>query len=218
MSKILKKYKKECLWILVLLTAFLVLTYFVVTSKTSKIDEAAFNLLIKLKCRPVTGILYVITKIGSSLGVVIVLLISLIPFIKTKKLSDFKYVLINTMLGVLLMKGIKEIVRRTRPSWKWIKEGGYSYPSGHTISAVLLYGTLLLIVNKNVHGKLRKPLIVFLSIMMFLIPISRIYFGVHYLTDVLASTILGIIILIITNIIMDKEYYIHDKNKDRKTI
>ena len=118
----------------------------------------------------------------------------------------------------ILMKGIKEIVRRTRPSWKWIKEGGFSYPSGHTISAVLLYGTLLLIVKKHVHGKSRKPLIIFLSCMMFLIPISRIYFGVHYLTDVLASTILGIIILIITNMIMDKEYYIHDKNKDRKTI
>ena len=214
----MKKYKKECLWILVLLVLFLVLTYFVITLKTSKIDEEVFNLLIRLKCKPVTSILYVITEIGSSIGVVIVLLILLIPFIKTKKLSDFKYVLINTMLGVLLMKGIKEIVRRTRPFWKWIKQGGFSYPSGHTISAILLYGTLLLIVKKHVHGKLRKPLIVFLICMMFLIPISRIYFGVHYLTDVLASTILGIIILIITNIIMDKEYYIHDKNKDRKTI
>ena len=203
----MKKYKKECLWILVLLVLFLVLTYFVITLKTSKIDGAAFNLLIRLKCKPVTSILYVITEIGSSIGVIMVLLISL-----------FKYVLINTMLGVLLMKGIKEIVRRTRPSWKWIREGGFSYPSGHTISAVLLYGTLLLIVKKHVHGKLRKPLIVFLSCMMFLIPISRIYFGVHYLTDVLASIILGIIILIITNIIMDKEYYIHDKNKDRKTV
>lgn len=213
-----KKIKKEYLWILVLLVLFLVLTYLVITLKTSKIDGAVFNLLIRLKCKPVTSILYVITEIGSSIGVIMVLLISLIPFIKTKKLSDFKYVLINTMLGVLLMKGIKEIVRRTRPSWKWIKEGGFSYPSGHTISAVLLYGTLLLIVKKHVHGKLRKPLIIFLSCMMFLIPISRIYFGVHYLTDVLASTILGIIILIITNMIMDKEYYIHDKNKDRKTI
>ena len=103
----MKKYKKECLWILVLLVLFLVLTYFVVTLKTSKIDEAAFNLLIRLKCKPLTSILYVITEIGSSIGVVIVLLILLIPFIKTKKLSDFKYVLINTMLGVLLMKGIK---------------------------------------------------------------------------------------------------------------
>ena len=108
MSKVLKKYKKECLWILVLLVLFLVLTYLVVTLKTSKIDEEAFNLLIRLKCKPVTSILYVITEIGSSIGVIMVLLISLIPFIKTKKLSDFKYVLINTMLGVLLMKGIKE--------------------------------------------------------------------------------------------------------------
>ena len=107
----MKKYKKECLWILVLLVLFLVLTYLVITLKTSKIDEEAFNLLIRLKCKPVTSILYVITEIGSSIGVIMVLLISLIPFIKTKKLSDFKYVLINTMLGVLLMKGIKEIVR-----------------------------------------------------------------------------------------------------------
>lgn len=210
--------KKKYVLIAILLMLFLILTGLVITGKMDVLDKYLFDLLIKLKCTPLSNVLYVITQIGSSIGVIVVLLISLIPFIKTKKLSDFKYVLINTILGVLLMKGIKEIVRRVRPSWKWIKQGGYSYPSGHTISAVLLYGTLLLIVSKNVHGKLRKPLIVFLSIMMFLIPISRIYFGVHYLTDVLASVILGSIILIITSIIMDKEYYIHDKNKNRKTI
>ena len=81
-----KKIKKEYLCILVLLVLFLVLTYLVITLKTSKIDGAAFNLLIRLKCKPVTSILYVITEIGSSIGVIMVLLISLIPFIKTKKL------------------------------------------------------------------------------------------------------------------------------------
>lgn len=210
--------KRKIVLILILLVLFFILTGLVVTGKMDVLDKSLFELLIKLKCKPLTNILYVITEIGSTIGVIIVLITSLISFIKTKKLSDFKYVLMNTIIGVLLMKGIKEIVRRVRPSWKWIKEGGYSYPSGHTISAVLLYGTLLLIVSKNVQGKLRKPLIAFLSIMMILIPISRIYFGVHYLTDVLASVILGFIILIITSIIMDKEYYIRDKNKNRKTI
>ena len=210
--------KKKYVLIIVLLMLFLILTGLVITGKMDVLDKYLFNFLIKLKCKPLSGILYVITKIGSTIGVIVVLLIILIPFIKLKKLSDFNYVFINTILGVLLMKGIKEIVRRARPSWRWIKESGYSYPSGHTISAVLLYGTLLLIVSKNVNGKLRKPLIIFLSIMLFLIPISRIYFGVHYLTDVLASYILGFIILIITSINMNKEYYIHDKNKNRKTI
>lgn len=210
--------KRKVVLIVILLVLFFILTGLVVTGKMDVLDKSLFELLIKLKCKPLTNILYVITEIGSTIGVIIVLITSLISFIKTKKLSDFKYVLMNTIIGVLLMKGIKEIVRRVRPSWKWIKEGGYSYPSGHTISAVLLYGTLLLIVSKNVQGKLRKPLIAFLSIMMILIPISRIYFGVHYLTDVLASVILGFIILITTSIIMDKEYYIRDKNKNRKTI
>lgn len=210
--------KRKVVLIVILLVLFFILTGLVVTGKMDVLDKSLFELLIKLKCKPLTNILYVITEIGSTIGVIIVLITSLISFIKTKKLLDFKYVLMNTIIGVLLMKGIKEIVRRVRPSWKWIKEGGYSYPSGHTISAVLLYGTLLLIVSKNVQGKLRKPLIAFLSIMMILIPISRIYFGVHYLTDVLASVILGFIILIITSIIMDKEYYIRDKNKNRKTI
>lgn len=213
-----KIVKRKFILVTILLALFFVLTVLVMMGKMDDIDKHLFDLLIKLKCAPLSSILYVITEIGSTVGVIVVLLISLIFFIKAKKLSDFKYVLINTVIGVLLMKGIKEIVKRVRPSWKWIKEGGYSYPSGHTISSVLLYGTLLLIVRKNVHGKLRKPLIAFLSMMMVLIPVSRIYFGVHYLTDVLASTMLGTIILIITSIIMDREYYIHDKNKNRKTI
>ena len=56
------------------------------------------------------------------------------------------------------MKVLKHIIKRIRPSWKWIVQSGFSYPSGHTISAVLLYGTLILLVYKKVHGKYRKPL------------------------------------------------------------
>ena len=54
--------------------------------------------------------------------------------------------------------------------------------------------------------------------MIILTGLSRIYFGAHYLTDVIASIILGTIILIISSMIMNKEYGSNDKNKDRKTI
>ena len=113
------------------------------------------------------------------------------------------------------MKLIKDVIRRVRPSWKWISQGGFSYPSGHTISAILLYGSLILIINKKMSGKPKKVATFLASLMMILIPVSRIYFGVHYLTDVLASIILGFIILIITNIFMNKEF-LNDKNKVRK--
>ena len=53
--------------------------------------------------------------------------------------------------------------------------------------------------------------------MIFLISVSRIYFGVHYVTDVVASLILGSVILIISNIFIEREIN-NDKNKDRKNI
>lgn len=213
----MKRLRKEYYFISVLLILFIVLTIFVVGGKTSVIDEAFFNNVIKIENNVLTKILYVITNIGSTIGVVIILILLAIFFMRRKSLSDFKYILVNVSIGVILMKVLKHIIKRIRPSWKWIVQSGFSYPSGHTISAVLLYGTLILLVNKKIKGKYKKTLISFFSIMIFLISISRIYFGVHYLTDVVASLILGSIILIISNSFMNKEF-LNDKDNDRKTI
>ena len=210
----MKKIKKEYIFVSILLILFFVLTIFVVSDKTSILDEKFFSSIIKLENNILTKILYIITNIGSTLGVAIVLVLLAVIFMKKKSLSDFKYVVSNVCIGVILMKILKHIIKRVRPSWKWIVQGGFSYPSGHTISAILLYGTLILLVNRKLNSKYKKYIMGFLYIMIFLISISRIYFGVHYLTDVVASLILGSIILIISNIFMNKEFSC-DKNKDR---
>lgn len=209
----MKKVKKEYYFISILLILFMLLTIFVVSGKTSFLDEGFFNNIIKLENNVLTKILYVITNIGSTIGVIIVLIFLAVLFIKKKSFSDFKYIFINVGIGVIVMQVLKNIIKRVRPTWKWIKQAGFSYPSGHTISAILLYGTLILLVYKKVDNKYKKPIILFLFLMIFLISISRIYFGVHYLTDVIASLLLGFIILIISNMFMDKEF-LNDKNKD----
>lgn len=213
----MKKIKKEYYLIAILLIMFILLTIFVASNKTLNIDEAMFNKIISIKNKPLSYILFTFTTIGSTAGVFVVLFITAILFLKQKKFSDFKYVLINVATGVILMSVIKNIIGRVRPSWKWITQGGFSYPSGHTISAVLLYGTLILLIQKRLNGKVKRPLMLIFVIMILLIAISRIYFGVHYLTDVLAAIILGTIILIISNLFMNKEFN-NDKDKVRKTI
>ena len=213
----MKKIKKEYYLLTLLMILFILLTFFVMVEKTNLIDEMFFNSIIKLKNNVLTKTLYVITNIGSTIGVALLLVVTAIIFIRKKAFSDFKYVFFNVVLGVFLMQGLKYVIKRIRPSWKWIVQGGFSYPSGHTISAILLYGTLILLVSKKVKRKFKVPLIVGFSLMIFLISISRIYFGAHYLTDVIASLILGTIILIISNMFMNKEFS-DDKNKDRKTI
>ncbi len=213
----MKKIRKEYYFIAILLILFILLTMFVLGGKVDIIDEIVFNNIIKLKGNVITKILYIITSLASTIGIFVLLGITSVTFLRRKVFSDFKYVIGNVLIGVVLMDIIKNIIKRVRPSWKWIAQGGFSYPSGHTISALLLYGTLMLLIYKKVHGKERKPLLICFSLMVILTGLSRIYFGAHYLTDVVASLILGSIILIISNMFMDKEFN-NDKNKDRKAI
>lgn len=213
----MKKLKKEYYFIAILLVLFILLTMLVVKGKANVFDESFFNNVIKLRGNVITKFLYVITNLASTIGIVILLGVTSFIFLKHKAFSDFKYVIGNVSIGVILMQVLKSIIKRARPSWKWIVQGGFSYPSGHTISALLLYGTLILLVYKKVHGRKRKPLLICFSLMIILTGLSRVYFGAHYLSDVLASLLLGSIILIISNMFMNKEFN-DDKNKGRKTI
>lgn len=213
----MKKIKKEYYLIAILLILFIALTVFVVGDKTIGLDEGVFNRLSALKTASLTKFLYVITTLASTAGIVVLLVFTMVLFLRKKALSDFKYVVGNVAVAVVLMQTLKLIIKRVRPAWKWIVQDGFSYPSGHTISAFVFYGTLILLVNKKVKGKLRKPLISLLSLMIILTGISRVYFGVHYLTDVLASVILGSIILIVSNIFMNKEFN-DDKNKVKPSV
>lgn len=214
----MKKIKKEYYFIAILFILFILLTIFVVVGNASLIDENFYNGIIKLKNNTLTNILYVITNLASSIGIISLVILTSIVFIRRKKVSSLKYVILNVLSGVFLMQILKNIIRRARPSWKWIKQGGFSYPSGHTISALLLYGTIILLVSKRYDGKYKKQIIIVSSAMIILTGISRIYFGAHYLSDVIASTLLGTIILIISGLLMDRESKNNDKDKIKKSI
>lgn len=214
----MKKIKKEYYFIAILFIIFILLTIFVVVGNASLIDENFYNGIIKLKNDTLTNILYVITNLASTIGIISLVILTSIVFIRRKKVSSLKYVILNVLSGVFLMQILKNIIRRTRPSWKWIKQGGFSYPSGHTISALLLYGTIILLVSKRYDGKYKKQIIIVSSAMIILTGISRIYFGAHYLSDVIASTLLGTIILTISGLLMDKESKDNDKDKIKKSI
>ena len=143
----MKKIKKEYYLIAILLILFIALTVFVVGDKTIGLDEGVFNRLSTLKTDSLTKFLYVITTLASTAGIVVLLVFTMVLFLRKKALSDFKYVVGNVAVAVVLMQTLKLIIKRVRPAWKWIVQDGFSYPSGHTISAFVFYGTLILLVN-----------------------------------------------------------------------
>ena len=90
---------------------------------------------------------------------------------------------------------IKIVIARPRPpiDVRLIDIENYSFPSGHSIMSMVLYGLLIYFVYKYVKNKILKAiLILILSILIIFIGFTRIWLGVHFLTDVIAGFSLGI--------------------------
>lgn len=91
---------------------------------------------------------------------------------------------------------LKNTFLRERPTGiNIISETGYSFPSGHSLTAMAFYGFIIYLIYKS-NIKNKKIYIILLGLIIFLIGISRIYLGVHFATDVLAGFIISIIFLI----------------------
>lgn len=64
------------------------------------------------------------------------------------------------------------------------------------MAAFGFYGFAIYLIYKNMKNKvIRDRLIILLSILIFLVGISRVYLGVHYATDVIGAFIIGAIYL-----------------------
>lgn len=106
----------------------------------------------------------------------------------------------------IIMSSLKIFFSRPRPDDPvYHAARGFSFPSGHAMSAMTFYGLIVYLVWKNVVNKAFRWLLTFLLVIfIFLIGLSRVYLRVHYASDVLAGFTLGIIWIIISLWVMYK--------------
>ncbi|WP_055079363.1 phosphatase PAP2 family protein [Lagierella massiliensis] len=104
-----------------------------------------------------------------------------------KKGKKFIYILASILIATLIMVAIKNTVRRIRPiDFFVIEQGGYSFPSGHSIVSAATYWTIY-----RINDLRNNPYKVFLVIFPLLIGFSRLALGVHWPTDVITGLLLG---------------------------
>ena len=92
--------------------------------------------------------------------------------------------------GMLLNVLLKYTFQRARPHFDepLLSLATYSFPSGHTLGATVLYGMLAAWAFSNTRRRpLRLLAVVAAASMIVLVALSRVYLGAHYLSDVLAA-------------------------------
>jgi undecaprenyl-diphosphatase len=88
---------------------------------------------------------------------------------------------------------LKEVVGRARPDLSRMVNGtGYSFPSGHVMAAVALWGLLPVVVGLYTRRRaLWWASVAFAATIILLVAASRVYLGVHWFSDALAGLLLG---------------------------
>ncbi|MEH7277505.1 phosphatase PAP2 family protein, partial [Bacillus toyonensis] len=139
------------------------------------------------------------TKLGSAIGIVTILIISLLVFWQKRYYAAMIVYPMGVLITHLVNKGIKEIVKRERPSLNEALDAlGYSFPSGHAMLSIMTFGFLTYIIAANLKSVTGKYVItILMGILIVSIGLSRVILNVHYPTDILAGYCVGGILLII---------------------
>lgn len=197
----MKKYRWIIFGLSILL--FTVIAYLVSKNMTTSLDLNIYKVITFSKSNFITSFLKFITIFAGEYIVISIIILSFI-FIKNKKIS--LCIFIDGTLIVLINYIIKHIFMRDRPfNLMIIKESGFSFPSGHAMVSLGLYGFFIyLICKSNIEKKYKIIITSLLIILILLIGISRIYLGVHFPTDVIAGYMISLALLSLYTYILEK--------------
>ena len=125
-----------------------------------------------------------------------VLIVAFIFYRKQWKLESYLMLGNLTLAGILIVT-FKNIYQRPRPVIvHLVEEKGFSFPSGHSLAVTLMVGSLIVILSQRIKNTTwRKVVQIGLGIYLVSVLVSRIYLGVHYPSDVIASLCVGLGVL-----------------------
>ncbi|MGG3575091.1 phosphatase PAP2 family protein [Bacillus gobiensis] len=135
-----------------------------------------------------------LTDFGASKHLLTIIAIVALFLILLKKIVPSLLLFLLYFTERVANEGIKLIVHRQRPHYHPLAtETSFSFPSGHSMNtaSVYLFIAFLLITYIPFFYRHKRSTWFFAFSLVFLIGISRIYIGVHFLTDVIAGWSLG---------------------------
>ncbi len=197
---------KRVIAIFVLVMMFLFLAVLVKTGATDKFDTAVTNLVHNTIPERVQNVLKAVTTLGGTKILPIIIITIAVTVFLVKKEDEAFFIIINSIISTISYLLLKSIIKRPRPyPFRFIEETGYSFPSGHATSNMAFFGLLIYLTWKNVENKKIKILItIILSFWILLIGTTRIYFNVHYPSDIIGGIILGTICILVVDTLIDK--------------
>jgi phosphatidylinositol-3-phosphatase len=162
---------------------------------TGLVDQPAASFVVAHRQGWLTGVMRLVTDLGAA-GV-------LVPLVLTAGLA-WRWrrgtwrplaLLAGAVAGAWVVQvAVKQLVERPRPpaALAVSHATGFAFPSGHATDAAAVYGMLAVLLARSGRGAARVAAWAGAAALIALVGLSRLYLGVHWLSDVVAGAGLGI--------------------------
>jgi membrane-associated phospholipid phosphatase len=182
-------------------------------------DRTVYRWAASMRSDPSTLFFLTFTHIGgpTSLAVVVFGVAAFLYVRKHRGLS--LYVAVTGSMAGLINLLLKEMFARARPDLAEAlrKAHGYSFPSGHAMGSMVVLGSLAYVVAR-VHGRwrLRSATIAVLLSSILAVGLSRVYLGVHWISDIAAGYVAGIVWLVVATVTFEAFWRIRRIRSSRR--
>ena len=167
----------------------------------------------KLDSTPADLIAAAASFIGSNVVLIPIVAVLAIVCAMSRKRVAAVVLVVDALFVVLLDLYLKTLFARPRPRLfdKLPLPTDYSFPSGHSMSAVGIWGVIAAVMVALVPAH-RRAIVIAAATLILLIGLSRIYFGVHWPFDVFGGFLAGLPPLIASVHLIHRRNTDHDRN------
>ena len=113
--------------------------------------------------------------------------------------------ILTMSLTAFVAVAAKELTRVPRPPYPVYQEVGYSFASAHSLIVTVFFLLIFFSYKEYIQSKLLKFVFLLATVCVIAsVSITRVYLGVHYLSDVIAGVIVGLCIASVSVILYER--------------
>ena len=163
--------------------------------------------------RPLTEFFEAVTTLGNGIVLAGVAAIAAYLLARRRYYTEAVLMVLAYVGAQVLSFSLKLAFRRDRPFFTdpLATLSTYSFPSGHATVSIAVYGALSLVLIRRLTGPARIVCLAAAVLLVSLIGFSRLYLGVHFLSDVLAGFSVGLAWLALCVVVLD----LHHRRRSR---
>ncbi|HEX7190387.1 MAG TPA: phosphatase PAP2 family protein [Thermoanaerobaculia bacterium] len=168
-----------------------------------RIDSRVHDWAVAKRFASATSFFDVMSMVGGPVGVTVIGVAALVFLLTRKHLHRAAYLGFTALGGGALDWELKRYFARARPdvAQMLLRASGYSFPSGHAMGSTVVFGALAYIAFRSFkRWRWKAASIALATTLVIGVALSRVYLGVHWISDVGAGITGGLLWITMTTV------------------